>query len=156
MNTLEGKAANDHEDDQDDDTAAEAAAEAGLRVVAVEDLVDAPLDEDDGADADEQQRPPLPEPGPEEIAGELAELDEEKEHTNADDEDRAGDRAAAEAAILVAVGLALGAEELALGTCLVAHDAPLVLVVAPVGIAIGWSGRRAGRRRIGWRIACHD
>src|SRR5882672_2176795 len=73
----------------------------------------------------------------------MAGLDEQEDNAYGDEDQGAEDGAAAQAAGLVAVGLALGAEHIALGPGLVLEHAALILPVVSVG--------RTGRWRIGWR-----
>src|SRR5580692_8322788 len=73
----------------------------------------------------------------------MAGLDGQEDDAYGDEHQGAEDGTAAQAAGLVAVGLALGAEHVALGPGLVFEDAALILPVVSVG--------RTGRWRIGWR-----
>ncbi len=113
-------------------------------------LVEGPLEEHDDAGADEQEGPEAAVPVPEAVAVQAAGLDEQEEDADGDEDQRAEDGAAAHAAGLVAVGVALGAEHVALGTGLFFEDAALILPVVSVGRAAGRT-----RRWVGWRIVCH-
>src|SRR6266436_780682 len=73
----------------------------------------------------------------------MACLDEQEDNADSDEHQGAEDGAAAQAAGLVAIGLTLGAEHIALGPGLVPEHAALILPVAPVGRTGGW--------RVGWR-----
>ena len=146
---VEGDADAGEQDEQPDDAPADAAADVGA-VVAAEGVVGDPLDQDDGADADEQERPPAAVPGPEREGGQAADLDEEEDDAEADEQNGARDGAAAKPAILGAIGVALGLDLIAHGLGLLAQDALLLL---PVAGAL-WGA--FGRGRVGWRIVGHD
>ncbi len=81
---------------------------------------------------------------------EVASLNEEEDDADGDENQGAEDGAAAKAAGLVAVGLSLGAEHVALGTGLLFEHATLILPVVSVWRAAGRTGRG-----VGWRIVCH-
>src|SRR3981081_3684020 len=73
----------------------------------------------------------------------MACLDKKEDDADGDEHQGTEDGAAAQGAGLVAVGLTLGAEHVALDSGLIFENAALILPVAPVG--------RTGRWRIGWR-----
>src|SRR5258708_22688160 len=73
----------------------------------------------------------------------MAGLDEQEDNAYGDEHEGAEDGAAAQAAGLVAVGLALGPEHVALGAGLVLEDSALIPPVVSIGRTGGW--------RIGWR-----
>src|SRR6266851_95314 len=73
----------------------------------------------------------------------MACLNEEEDNAYGDEHEGAEDGAAAQAAGLIAVGLALGSEHVALGPGLISEDSALIPPVVSVGRTGGW--------RIGWR-----
>src|ERR1700733_8643711 len=80
----------------------------------------------------------------------MAGLDEKEDDAEGDEHQGTEDGAAAHAADLVAVGVALSAKDIALGTGLLFEYAALILPVISVWRAAGRTGRW-----VGWRIVCH-
>ena len=103
-------------------------------------LVEGPLEEHDDAGADEEEGPEAAVPVPEAMALQAAGLDEQEDDADGDEHQGAEDGAAAQAAGLVAVGVTLGAEHVALGAGLLFEDAALILPV----VSVGRTGRRPG------------
>ena len=144
----EDDAGDAEEEEQGEDASANAAAIAGLGGVGLDVLVVGPFEQHDDAGADEEEGPEAAVPVPDAMALQVAGLDEQEDDADGDEHQRAEDGAAAHAAGLVAVGVTLGAEHVALGAGLFFEDAALVLPVVSVG--------RTGRWRVGWwRIVCH-
>ena len=145
----EDDAGDAEEDEQGEDASANATAVVGLGGVGLDVLVVGPFEQHDDAGGDEEERPEATVPVPHAMTLQVAGLDEQKDDADGDEHQGAKDRAATQAAGLVAIGFTLGAEHVALGTGLVLEHAALVLPVVSV--------RRTGRWRVGWRrIASHD
>ena len=149
--SAEDDAGDAEEDEEGEDASADAAAVAGLVGVGLRVLVVGPLEEQDDAGADEQDGPEAAVPVPQAVTLEAAGLDEQEDDADGDEHEGAEDGAAAQAAGLVAVGVTLGAEHVALGTGLLFEDAALILPVVSVGRAGGGPG---GGGRVG-RIVSH-
>ena len=149
-NAAKDDAGDYEEDEEGEDASADTAAVAGLGGVGLHVLVVGPLEEHDDAGADEEHGPEAGVPVPETGALKVASLDEQEDDADGDEHQGAEDRAAAKAAGLVAVGLSLGAEHIALGTGLLFEHTTLILPVVSVWRAAGRTGRG-----VGWRIVCH-
>ena len=141
-------ARNNEQDEQQDDSAADAVADVGDIAAGCDVVlgiaVEGPLDKQDDAYADQQKWPPAAVPRPEIEAVEAAGLNEKKDDADRDQQQRADDGAAAQAAILGAVGVALSPCDIPLRTGLLLEKAALI---SPI---LAWRrGRRVGRRIAG-------
>jgi hypothetical protein len=141
-NTAEDDSGDGEEDEKSEDASAYTPAVSGLGGVRLRVLVICPLEEHDDSGTDEEEGPEATVPVPEAVSLKATGLNQQEDDTECDQDERTEDGTAAHCPCLIAVGVTLRAQHIALGSRLILQDLALILPVVPIGRTGRWVGRR--------------